>query len=428
MSAENPAAPNENRDVEQQIEYLRKGTVEIIREDELRAKLAHSLTTGTPLKVKAGFDPTAPDLHLGHTVLLRKLKHFQDLGHIVIFVVGDFTARIGDPSGRNATRPPLTEEEVAANAETYKQQVFKILDPDKTRVAFNSKWLSGITSADMVRLCSRYTVARLLERDDFSNRYKSGVPISVHELLYPLIQGFDSVELQADVEMGGTDQKFNLLVGRELQREYGQPSQVVITNPILEGTDGVNKMSKSLGNAIGIKDAPGEMFGKIMSISDDMMYRYYELLTDMSSVEIADVRAKAASGAAHPMELKMGLARRVIADFHSADDARNAEEEFRRVFQQRQNPNEIETRSLLIGDVLAKSDGEGSDGHAIKLDRLLAKVGLASSVAEAARKLREGAVSVNGVRHNEAHLRLDSAPSHELLIQLGRRHVKVVLN
>jgi tyrosyl-tRNA synthetase len=426
MSAEANPPIQSNPAVEQQMEYLRKGTVEIIREEELRAKIAQSLAGNTPLRIKAGFDPTAPDLHLGHTVPLRKLKHFQDLGHVVIFLIGDFTGRIGDPSGRSITRPPLSEDDVRANAETYKEQVFKILDPAKTRIEFNSRWLSDLGSADLVRLCSHYTVARLLERDDFSNRYKGGVPISVHELLYPLMQGYDSVALQADVELGGTDQKFNLLVGRELQREYGQPSQIVMTMPLLEGTDGVNKMSKSLGNAIGIKEPPQEMFGKIMSISDEMMYRYYELLTDLSVQEIAAMRQKAESGAAHPMELKMDLARCVITDFHSAADARQAQEGFRRVFQQRQTPREVESHSVDIAEVMARSDG-ATGPPSIKLDRLLAKVGLASSVAEAGRKLREGAVSINGEKHRDVHLHLDPAQPGDLLVQLGRRHVKVVL-
>ena len=437
MSKKEPVAPAVDPEIETQLEYLRKGTVEIIREEELRAKLANSRTTGKPLLVKAGFDPTAPDLHLGHTVLLRKLKHFQDLGHTVVFMIGDFTARIGDPSGRNATRPPLTEAEIAANAETYKEQVFKTLDPKKTRVDFNSKWLSGMTSADMVRLCSHYTVARLLERDDFSNRYKSGVPISMHELLYPLVQGYDSVALKADVELGGTDQKFNLLVGRDLQREYGQPSQVVMTVPILEGTDGVNKMSKSLGNAIGIQEPPGEMFGKIMSISDEMMYRYYELLTDLSLQDIAALREKAKSGGVNPMDQKKELATRIISDFHSAEQARLAKEEFESVFQQRQQPSEIETRSVKLEAGMARFGGElsaklikgsGADApagdHLIKLDRLLASVGLASSVSEAGRKIREGAVSINGQRCREPVYQLTT---NELIVQVGRRHMKVIL-
>jgi tyrosyl-tRNA synthetase len=418
-----PAAVD--REIEQQLESLRKGTAEIIREEELRAKLIQSRATKTPLRVKAGFDPTAPDLHLGHTVLLRKLKHFQDLGHIVIFLAGDFTARIGDPSGRNATRPPLSEGEIAANAETYKEQVFKILDPEKTRIEFNAQWLGRLSSADMVRLCSRYTLARLLERDDFSNRYKSGVPISVHELLYPLLQGYDSVELRADIEMGGTDQKFNLLVGRELQREYGQASQVVMTVPILEGTDGVQKMSKSLGNAIGIKEPPQEMFGKIMSISDEMMYRYYELLTDLSAPEIAALRQKAESGAIHPMQTKMDLARRIIAAFHSAEAARQAADEFRSVFQEREEPwGEIGATVLTI----PSSGPMVKGGNLLRLDRLLYEEKLATSVSEAARKLKEGAVYINGKRCSEPLLPLATQIPHELRLRVGRHYRKLVVN
>jgi tyrosyl-tRNA synthetase len=413
-------------DIEQQLEYLRKGTVEIIREEELRQKLLDARQSKRSLRVKAGFDPTAPDLHLGHTVLLRKLKHFQDLGHTVIFLIGDFTGMIGDPSGRSATRPPLTREEVAANAETYKAQVFKILDPEKTRVEFNSAWLSQLSSADITRLCSRYTVARLLERDDFSNRYKKGVPISVHELLYPLFQGYDSVALEADAELGGTDQKFNLLVGRDLQREYGQASQIVMTVPILEGTDEVQKMSKSLGNAIGLTETPPEMFGKIMRLSDNLMYRYYELLTDLSLSEIAEMHQKAESGA-NPMEFKIELARRIVSDFHSPQAGREAEEQFRRVFQRREQPEEIETRTVAAEDVLVKTDGPGGKERPVKLDRLLARVGLAPSVSEAGRKVREGAVTINGQRWREPHYPLDPSHANELLVQVGRQHLKVVV-
>ncbi|OFW09473.1 MAG: tyrosine--tRNA ligase [Acidobacteria bacterium RIFCSPLOWO2_02_FULL_59_13] len=431
-------------DIEKQLEYLRKGTAEIIREDELHQKLEQSRATNTPLRVKAGFDPTAPDLHLGHTVLLRKLKHFQDLGHTVIFLIGDFTGRIGDPSGRTTTRPPLTPEEIAANAETYKTQVFKILDPEKTRVEFNSTWLSQFTPGDLIRLCSRYTVARILERDDFANRYKKGLPIFVHETLYPLLQGYDSVALQADVEMGGTDQKFNLLVGRELQREYGQSSQVVMTVPILEGTDGVQKMSKSLSNAIGLTDTPPEMFGKVMSISDEMMYRYYELLTDLSLAEIAALRQKAASGAVHPKELKIELARRIVSDFHSPQQARQAEEEFRRVYEERQAPSRIDVTVMPTGvemkldvgsvvvdpafsDRLLDKVGLASPVRRIKLDRLLARVGLAPSVSEASRKLKEGAVYVNGERYQKPIYEYDHNQVKELMLKVGRHHLKVIL-
>ena len=430
MAGKEHSPTSVDTDLERQIEYLRKGTVEIIREEDLQEKLLRSRKTGKPLRVKAGFDPTAPDLHLGHTVLLRKLKHFQDLGHTVIFLIGDFTGLIGDPSGRSTTRPPLNQKEVKENAETYKEQVFKILDPDKTEVKFNSEWLMKLGSTGMLDLCSRYTVARLLERDDFSNRFKNGNPISIYELLYPLLQGYDSVYLAADVELGGTDQKFNLLVGRELQRAYNPafPSpQVVITVPLLEGTDGVQKMSKSLGNAIGLTEPPPEMFGKLMSISDEMMYRYFELLTDMSMGEIAALREKIASGAQHPMETKIGLARRIVADFHSENLAAQAEEEFRRVFQQRQQPSEAETRTLAMESVLAGKDGAAPGAHPVKLDRLLAKVGLAASVSEAARKIKEGGVSVNGERCRDPLLRLDTGRTQELLVQVGRRYMKVVL-
>ena len=415
-------------DIQNQLEYLRKGAVEIIREEELRQKLLDARTSGRPLRIKAGFDPTAPDLHLGHTVLLRKLKHFQDLGHTVIFLIGDFTGMIGDPSGRNATRPPLTREEVAANAETYKSQVFKILDPDKTRIEFNSRWLGQLSSVDLTRLCSHYTVARLLERDDFSNRYKKGVPISVHELLYPLFQGYDSIALDADAELGGTDQKFNLLVGRDLQREYGQTSQIVMTMPILEGTDGVQKMSKSLGNFIGLTEPPREMFGKVMSISDEMMYRYYELLTDLSLTEITAMRQKADSGNVNPMEHKVELARRIVADFHSPPTATHTQAEFRRVFQKRQQPTEIEERTVNVDTFIipyshVEEASAMSGVYFIRLDKLLAEMKLAASVSEAVRKLHEGAVFVDGQRCREPRCRITKNPT---TLQLGRRYLKVL--
>src|SRR5579871_661129 len=300
--------------VDEQLAYIKKGSAEIIHEAELRNRLEQSRTSGKPMLVKAGFDPTAPDLHVGHTVLIRKLKHFQDLGHTVIFLIGDFTGMIGDPTGRSATRPPLSREQIEQNAETYKAQVFKILDPQKTVIDFNRRWMGPLSSDDFVRLTSKYTVSQLLEREDFHKRFQEEKPISVHELLYPLVQGYDSVALEADVELGGTDQKFNLLVGRELQRSYGQESQVVLTTPILEGLDGVNKMSKSLGNAIGIHEPPQEMYGKLMSISDEMMWRYYELLTDVALSEIAKMREQVAGGKAHPMKLKQQLARMIVAD------------------------------------------------------------------------------------------------------------------
>src|SRR5215467_7424290 len=335
--------------VQEQLERIRRGAVEIIRQEELLEKLKRAQKTGKPLRVKAGFDPTAPDIHVGHTVLIRKLKHFQDLGHVVIFLIGDFTGLIGDPSGRSVTRKQLTKEAVLENAETYKQQIFKILHPQKTVIDFNSRWMSQLGSEGFVRLCSRYTVARMLEREEFSNRMKSQQQIAMHELMYPLVQGYDSVALEADVELGGTDQKFNLLVGRDLQREYSQESQIVLTMPLLEGLDGVQKMSKSLGNYIGINEAPNEQFGKVMSISDDLMFRYYELLTDVPLSEIQRLRADVAAGTRHPMEVKAELAVRVITDYHGATAAEAAREEFNRVFRQREIPEDIESKQLNVG-------------------------------------------------------------------------------
>src|SRR6202158_3561741 len=329
--------------IDEQLTYLKKGLAELIREEELRERLIQSEKLGRPLRVKAGFDPTAPDLHLGHTVLLRKMKQFQDLGHTVIFLIGDMTGLIGDPTGRNITRPTLTREEIDQNAETYKQQVFKILNPDKTEIRFNSDWLGALRFEDMIRLCSRYTVARILERDDFSKRYKEGSPISLHELLYPLSQAYDSVALQADVELGGTDQKFNLLVGREIQRDYGQPPQIVMTTPLLVGLDGVEKMSKSKGNYIGITEPPEVMFRKVMQISDELMWEYWELLTDRSVPDIENIKRRAAAGEMNPMDAKMELARTIVTDFHSLDDAARAAEEFTRVVRQREIPAEIPT-------------------------------------------------------------------------------------
>ncbi len=396
--------------VDEQITYLRKGFVEVIREEELRERIA----TGRPLKVKVGFDPTAPDLHLGHTVLLRKMKHFEDMGHKVIFVMGDGTARIGDPTGRNITRPPLTQEEILENAATYKVQVFKILDPGKTEIRFNSEWLDALGFENMVRLCAKYTVARLLERDDFAKRYKDGTPISVHELLYPLAQAYDSVALHCDVELGGSDQKFNLLVGREIQRDYGQLPQIIGTTPLLEGTDGVNKMSKSLGNYIGITEPPEEMFAKVMSISDELMFRYYELLTDVSLTEIGRMRLKIERGDLHPMQAKMDLARSIVRDFHSAADADRAAGEFNRVVRQGETPAGIQTSPLPEG--VRHSSG-------IRIDKLLARVGLAESVSDATRKVKAGAVSVNGSKVSELVL---PEPAGEWIIQVGKNWHRIV--
>src|SRR5207302_3282113 len=337
-----------------------------------RAKLEKSRATGKPLRVKLGLDPTAPDLHLGHTVVLRKLKHFQDFGHTVIFLIGDFTGMIGDPTGRSATRPPLTRDEIDKNAETYKAQVFKILDPQKTVVDFNSRWFSKFTAENIVRLTAKYTVSQMLEREDFHKRFQEEKPIAMHELLYALAQGYDSVALEADVELGGTDQKFNLLVGREIQRAYGQPSQVVLTTPILEGLDRVLKMSKSLGNAIGIQEPPLEMYGKIMSISDDMMWRYYELLTDVSSSEITKMRQQVATNQAHPMKLKQELASRIVADFHSADAAKRAAEDWSKQFQKDEVPEHVEQVKINFADIAAGTENDG----AIRLDKLLARSGV----------------------------------------------------
>jgi tyrosyl-tRNA synthetase len=375
--------------LDEQLAYLTKGAEETIRVEELRAKLERAAKTGRPLRVKAGFDPTAPDIHLGHTVLIRKLKHFQDLGHTVIFLIGDFTGLIGDPSGQNVTRKPMTPEEVAANAETYKKQVFKILDPNKTVVDFNSRWFGKLSSGDWVNLCSKYTVARILERDDFSKRVKEQRPIAIHELLYPLVQGYDSVALEADVELGGTDQKFNLLVGRTIQAEYGQESQVIMTMPILEGLDGVQKMSKSLGNYVGINEPPAEMFGKVMSISDDLMWRYYLLLTDMTPAQIEQMKQAVASGQLHPLDTKKMLARRVVADFHGEREAGKGQADFETQFQQKAQLSDVPMESYPFNGPQ-------------KLSRILPLIGLAASGAEAQRKIKEGAVYIGSA---EAPLR-----------------------
>ena len=366
--------------IDEQLAYLKKGLAELIREDELRERLIQSQKSGKPLRVKAGFDPTAPDLHLGHTVLLRKMKHFQDLGHTVIFLIGDITGLIGDPTGRNATRPPMTREEINANAETYKTQVFKILDPEKTEIRFNSEWLEPLKFVDIVRLCSKFTVARLLERDYFAERLKAGTPISFHELLYPFGQAYDSVALQSDVEMGGTDQKFNLLVAREIQRDYGQQPQIIATVPVLEGLDGVEKMSKSKGNYIGITEPPKVMFRKVMGTSDDLMWRYYELLTDKSLAEIGRMRE-----AGEPMAAKQALARQIVADFHSAEAAAQAQADFDREVREGQQPADIEVIRIPL-DV-------GSS-----LPKILVGAGMVESRTDAERKIKAGAVEINGER------------------------------
>jgi tyrosyl-tRNA synthetase len=393
--------------IDEQLAHLRKGTSEIIREDELRAKLEKSTKTGKPLRVKLGVDPTAPDIHLGHTVVIRKLRAFQELGHTVIFLIGDFTGLIGDPSGNSATRPQLTREEINANAETYKRQIFKLLDPAKTELRFNSEWMDKLGSDGFIRLASHVTVRQILERDDFAKRLTEEKPIALHELLYPLTQAYDSVALEADVELGGTDQKFNLLMGRNLQREYKQNAQVAVIMPLLEGTDGVQKMSKSLGNYIGINEAPSEVFGKVMSISDDLMWRYYELLTDLSVDEIANLRRVAKSGEHNPRDIKVELAKMIVADFHSPEDADHAEEEFNRIFKGKQTPDDVEEISLESG--------------LWKLPRLLVDSGLAVSMAEARRLIEQGGVNVNGERHSRPDHEISVNPEHAVLVQVGKR-------
>lgn len=390
--------------IDDQVQILRKGTVDVIREEDLRKKLERAAKTGKPLRVKLGLDPTAPDIHVGHTVVIRKLKAFQDLGHTVIFLIGDFTGMIGDPSGKNVTRPPLSREEINANAETYKRQMFKLLDPEKTELRFNGEWLDKFTAADFVKLCAKTTVKQILERDDFTKRMNEEKPISLHELLYPLVQGYDSVALNADVELGGTDQKFNLLMGRNLQREYSQEPQVIITTPLLEGLDGVNKMSKSLGNYIGIDEPAGEMFGKIMSISDELMWKYYELLTDLTPTELSNLRSQT-EGGANPRNFKVGLAKLIIRDFHSQADADAAEEEFVRRFVQKEVPDEIEEKTIAAGNYV--------------LAGLLAETGLAGSKGEARRLIEQGGVRVNGEKAGSAaEIEIGS---EAVLLQVGKR-------
>jgi tyrosyl-tRNA synthetase len=399
--------------LDEQLTYLSKGVVEIIRPEDLVERLKESQETGWPLKVKAGFDPTAPDIHLGHTVLIRKMKHFQDLGHTVIFLIGDFTGLIGDPSGRSATRKQLTREQIDANAKTYKKQIFKILNPETTVIDFNSRWMSEMGAEGLVALCGRFTVRQILERDEFEKRLKAQQPISMHELLYPIVQGYDSVALEADVELGGTDQKFNLLVGRDLQREYGQASQVVMTMPLLEGTDGVQKMSKSLDNYIGIDEGPNEIFGKVMSISDEMMYRYWELVTDVPVKQIEEWREEVASGKRHPMELKGDLGAHIISDYYGADAAAGAREQFQRVFGKKEVPDDIETTEV-------PADG-------VALAKLLSSSGLASSVSEATRLVKSGAVSIDGEKQADARSMIKLSPGEERTIKVGKlRYRKLV--
>jgi tyrosyl-tRNA synthetase len=401
--------------VEEQLDYLQKGAAEIIPLPELRARLEQSRKTGRPLRIKAGFDPTAPDLHLGHTVLIRKLKHFQDLGHTVIFLIGDFTSLIGDPTGRSVTRKPLTREEIDRNAETYTAQIFKILDRNKTEVRFNSEWLDKLGFEGIIRLAAKFTVSQMLERDDFHKRFQAEQPISLHEMLYPLAQGYDSVALESDVELGGTDQKFNLLVGRELQRQSGKPAQIVLMMPIIEGLDGVQKMSKSLGNAIGIQEPPREMYGKLMSISDELMWRYWTLLTDLRPAEIDAMRRDVASGTLHPMEAKKRLARTITAGFHSEAAAQQADEDWARQFQRKEMPENVEEVSL---DKL--SLGWNADNRTIRTDKLLVFCGLADSATEAERKRKSNALYLNDSLHSTPWLRLADLPAR-LALRVGKR-------
>jgi len=395
----------------QQLDLILRGIVEVIQQSELESKLARSIKESRPLRVKAGFDPTAPDLHLGHTVLIHKLKHFQDLGHQVIFLIGDFTGMIGDPTGRSETRVALSKEKVLENAKTYERQIFKILDPAKTQVEFNSRWMSAMTADGLIELSAHYTVARMLEREDFHKRYTEGTPISIHEFMYPLIQGYDSVALKADIELGGTDQKFNLLMGRDLQRDYGQEAQAVITMPLLEGTDGVRKMSKSFGNYIALEDQPADMFGKLMSISDTLMHRYYELLT---TEDLAGVKA------AHPMDAKQGLAEQIVARYHGADAGREARAAFQHKFQAREFPDQPDAHV-----VLTSSDVKDASMPSIGLVDLIAKTGLIPSKSEARRLIVQGGVELDEQKMTDANAAVPLAAGHVLRLRVGRRKFAV---
>jgi tyrosyl-tRNA synthetase len=404
--------------VDEQMDLLEKGAAEVIRLSDLRERLEESRKTGRPLRVKAGFDPTAPDLHLGHTVLMRKLRHFQQLGHTVIFMIGDFTSLIGDPTGRNATRKPLTLEQIQVNAATYKQQVFRILDAEKTEVRYNSEWLGKLGYEGTIRLTAHFTVSQMLERDEFSRRFHAEQPISLHELLYPVMQGYDSVALECDVELGGTDQKFNLLCGRELQRHYGQKPQIVLMTPILEGLDGVQKMSKSLGNAIGINEPPAEMYGKLMSINDELMWKYFVFLTDLRLSELELLKADVLAGKLHPMEAKKRLARTITSGFHGEEAALSADENWARMFQQKEAAEDLEEVSLAYADLVGPSGAPGA--LQVRLPKLLVELGLAASGAEASRKIAEKAVKLDGQPNSNALIGLAALPAR-VLVRLGKR-------
>jgi tyrosyl-tRNA synthetase len=424
--------------VEEQLAYLKKGTAEIIPEAELKAKLEHSFKTGTPLRVYLGVDPTAPDIHLGHTVVLRKLKHFQDLGHAAIFLIGDFSAMIGDPTGRSETRPPLSREEVNANAETYLAQVFKLLDPQKTEVRYNSEWLDKLSSYDIVRICGHYSLARMLEREDFRSRLEQHQPISVHELLYPLLTAYDAVALKSDVELGATEQKFNILVHRDIQRAYGLAGEVAVTMPILVGLDGQRKMSKSLGNYIGITESPTDIFGKLMSIPDELMWIYYDLVTDRTPSEIAALKKEVASGAAHPMDVKMRLAQEVIAGFHGEEAARKAAENFQRVFRDRQAPEEsleiyirwdpkaggLWREDLKDGDILKLGKWaslEVAPTGVEKWSKLLVQIKRVSSTSEAERLIKQGAIEIDGTLLKDPTSKVNLIETRNSLVRLGKK-------
>ncbi len=403
------------KSVAEQLAYLKKGSAEIIREAELQTKLEKAAKTGKPLRVKLGVDPTAPDIHLGHTVVIRKLKHFQEMGHTAVFLIGDFTAMVGDPTGQSETRPPLTREQVNANATTYLEQVFKILDRDKTEVRYNSEWLDKLSSYDIVRLCAKYRVARMLEHEDFHTRLTNQQPISMHELLYPLIVAYDSVVLEADVELGATEQKFNLLMGREIQREYGQETQVAFTMPILVGLDGSRKMSKSLGNYVGITEAPADMFGKMMSIPDELMWSYYELVTDRTPEEIAALKDEVSSGRTHPMDVKMRLAREVVTGFHGDGAAQKAFDNFQHVFRDRQAPQEAPVKNVPAGAPQM-------------IKNLLASLGLAGSVSEAERLVKQRAVDIDGQLIEDPRKEIDLSQPRDFLLRAGKKKfVRVVV-
>jgi tyrosyl-tRNA synthetase len=424
--------PNSFKPVDEQLAYLKKGAAEIIPEPELRAALEKSLKTDIPLRVYLGVDPTAPDLHLGHTVVLRKLKHFQDMGHTAVFLIGDFSAMIGDPTGVSETRPPLTREQVDANAKTYLAQVFKILDPAKTEVRYNSEWLGKLSAEAVVRLCSHYRLARMLEREDFRKRLDEGHPISVHELLYPLLTAYDAVSLKSDVELGATEQKFNLLVHREIQREYGLPGQAILTMPILVGLDGQRKMSKSLGNYIGITEPPADMFGKIMSIPDDLMWSYYELTTDRTPQQIAALKQEVSSGALHPMDAKMRLAEEIVSGFHGPDPARKAADNFQRVFRDRQAPEEMkEIRITRVpGGAIASYPGSQNVKNQIamnfpstqeKWSKVLAMLGEVQSASEAERIIKQRGFEIDGATIQDATCKLDFDQIGTYKVRVGKK-------